>query len=100
MASSGKTSDLRLASEDRLERGSSKLISLVRLAHTTGVGAILGTHVELWDGKGCKTAAGDDMLLLRADSQDCKMFVDTRRYSRSQYMLNAIVHSVAQSTCA
>ena len=54
--------------------------------------AILGTHFELWDGKGCKPAAGADMLLLHMCHGVYKMFVDTGRHYHFQYMMNAIVY--------
>lgn len=79
--------------------GSSEKTALIRLTHAVDAGVILSTHVELWDEKECKPAAGADMLLFRVGSWAYKMFVDTRRHSRSQYRMNAIVYWVAQGTC-
>ena len=99
-ASCGQARGLWHASESWPASGSSETTAVVRLTHAVDAGVILGTHFELLDGKECKPAAGADMLLLCIDSWAYKMSVDTRRHSRSRYMMNAIVYWVAQGTGA
>lgn len=84
--------DLWLACESWLADGSSEKTAFVGVTHEVSVDAILGTHVELWDGRRRKLAAVADMLLPLVGSRDYKMFVDTRRYVQSQYKMNAIVY--------
>ena len=86
------------ASECWFAGRSSKTITFVSLTHAMGVGEVLGTHVELGNGRGRKSAAVAGVLLFLVGSRDYKVFVDTRIHIRSWYKMNAIVYWVAQGT--
>ena len=60
--------DLWHASESWFADGSSEKTIFVGVTHEVSVGAILGTHVELRDGRGRKPVTDTDVLLFLVGS--------------------------------
>lgn len=90
--------DLGHTRESWLADGSSEKSAFVGVTHDLSVEVTLGTHVELWDGRGCKLVAVADMLVSLVGSRDYKLSVDTRTHIQSRYKMNAIVYWMAQDT--